>query len=264
MRLLTTLLFLIAIISCNETSVRKEKTITAIKKENKNSSSKNKKVIAYYESNKGNDLESVSTGSPSNGKIENAKLLPFYGNNFEYFSELSYLAGRAFVNNRVRDLLIESFDSLKLYFPSDTFYIMETSHQMGGKFFPHRTHQNGLSVDLMMPYLKNNTKYTALDHLGILHYQLEFNNDATWEKDKNVTPDFEKIALQLHVLNQLSKKNGLMISKVIIKTEWIKLLLTTVNAKKYNLSQLPFVYRLEEIVNKQHDDHFHVDFRVIK
>lgn len=151
-----------------------------------------------------------------------------------------------------------------MFYPKDTFYIMETSHQMGGNFFPHRTHQNGLSVDLMMPYLKNNAKYTELDHLGILHYQLEFNNDATWKKDKNVTLDFEKVALQLHLLNHLSKKNGLRISKVIIKTEWIKLLMNTVNAKKYHLSQIPFVNHLEEIVNKQHDDHFHVDFIVAK
>lgn len=232
---------------------KKEKEITQV----------NKKIHDYFEKHKGNDLPSQSIGTTGNGKLINGKLLPSYGKNFQYFSEVSYFMGRAFVHHKVRDLLIESFDSLYIYFPKDTFYIMETSHKNGGKFFPHRTHQNGLSVDLMMPYLKNSEKYSGLDRMGILHYSLQFTDNAQWEKDKSITPDFEKIAFQLYMLNKLAAKNGLQIAKIIIKTEWVPYLLATKNAKKYQLHKLPFVRSLAKIVNEQHDDHFHLDFIVV-
>jgi hypothetical protein len=64
-------------------------------------SSKTKKPKAsllcnhYYNNNKNDSLASTSTGNEANGTLSNAALVPPTGDNFCYFSDQSYLAGRA-------------------------------------------------------------------------------------------------------------------------------------------------------------------------
>jgi penicillin-insensitive murein endopeptidase len=71
---------------------------------------------------------------------------------------------------------------------------MECSNKEGGRIFPHRTHQNGLSVDFMIPLIKNGIPYYGLDNLGANHYLLDFNNNGEYLKDTSIKIDFNMVA----------------------------------------------------------------------
>jgi penicillin-insensitive murein endopeptidase len=147
--------------------------------------------------------------------------------------------------------------------PNRRFYLMELSNEKGGKIYPHRTHQNGLSVDFMMPMLKNNQPYYGLDTLGKNHYLLSFNENGKYSEDNEVKVDFDLIALHILELNKEAQKNGLKISKVIIKIEYKDDLFKTLNGKKLNTSGIYFVKGLTPLINHLHDDHYHIDFEKI-
>src|SRR5690554_8143272 len=78
---------------------------------------------------------------------------------------------------------------------------MELSSEEGEKLYPHKTHQNGLSVDFMMPKLKDGKDYYGLDTLGVNHYLLKFNDHGEYDKDPSITIDFDVMARHLLIFN---------------------------------------------------------------
>lgn len=201
-------------------------------------------VVAFYEENKGNEKASISKGSTSNGTLINGKLSPFYGENFQYFDANSYKASRAFTNKVTRDIILDSYADLYKSIPSRYFYLMELSSENGGKLYPHKTHQNGLSADFMMPKLKEGKQYYGLDTLGVKHYLLKFNDNGEYEKDTSITIDFNVIAQHLLILNDNAKKYDYKISKVIIKIEFKDELFATEYGKKLKSSGIYIVQNL--------------------
>ena len=137
------------------------------------------KIEKYINDNKDNELASLSKGSVSEGSLINGKLFPFSGPNFHYFDTLSYINSRAYLNNKVKEAVLETYNELKIEFPDRQFCIMECSNKNGGKIIPHRTHQNGLSIDFMVPLIKNQKPYYGLDTIGRKHYFLEFNKNLS-------------------------------------------------------------------------------------
>ncbi len=220
-------------------------------------------IINYYNKNKGNDLPSKSIGTTGNGSLVNGKLMPFEGANFQYFDQWSYLLGRGFVHHKVKQSVLDAYTLLDSLEPSRKFYIMECSHADGGDFFPHRTHQNGMSVDFMMPKLKRGNPYYGLDSLGTSHYFLNFNNEGQYTKDSSITIDFNTIAHHLLLLDKAARKQGLKIKKVIIKTELKDELFSTYYGKKLKTSGIYVVKSLTPFVNNSHDEHYHVDFEIM-
>jgi len=95
--------------------------------------------------------ESVSVGTPAKGALKEAVSFPSSGTGFVTYSTLGNLMGRQFVHSRVRDTLLETFAVLDRSAPDRTFVLGETGLKRGGRIRPHRTHQNGLSVDIFMP-----------------------------------------------------------------------------------------------------------------
>jgi len=217
-------------------------------------------VVEFYELNKGNEQPSVTIGSTSNGTLKNGKLLPFYGTNFQYFDKNSYLSSRGFTSNVTRDIILDSYASLYEVIPSRYFYVMELSSKEGGKLYPHKTHQNGLSADFMMPKLKEGKPYYGLDTLGVKHYLLKFNDNGEYDKDSNIKIDFNVIAQHILILNNNAKKYGYKISKVIIKIEFKDKLFATEYGKKLKSSGIYVVKSLTPLINGLHDEHYHVDF----
>jgi len=221
------------------------------------------KIEKYCNENKGDSLPSRSTGTVSDGKLENGKLVPFNGHNFTYFDTLSYLSGRAFVNDKVKKTILETYKEFEILKPEIHFCIMECSNQHGGQLYPHHTHQNGLSVDFMSPLLKDGLPYYALDMIGADHYRMDFDNDGNYIKDKFVSVDFDLIAQHILILNQKAIIYGLRISKVIIKIEFKDELLATEHGKKLAESGIYIVKNLSPLINSLHDDHYHIDFEVL-
>lgn len=217
-------------------------------------------IQKYYARNKGNLKPSKSTGSPGKGKLENAKLIPFSGKNFEYFDSGSYLMGRAYTNDKVLRTVLATYQDLDSAMPGRKFYIMEASKQFGGKLWPHRTHQNGLSIDFMMPLLKDKKPYYGFAKLGVQHYQLHFNDNGTYEDDESIKIDFNTIARHILMLNKQAKNQRMKVNKVIIKIEYKPHLFATEYGKLLKKSGIYVVQSLTPAVNQLHDEHFHIDF----
>lgn len=219
--------------------------------------------LKYYENNSNVIDDSQNIGSVSNGKLINGKLVPFYGENYAYFDSKSYLEHRAYTTDEVLSTILSSYKDMELISKDRFFYLMELSNKDGGKIWPHRTHQNGLSADFMMPMLRNSTPYCGLDTLGIDHYWLRFNNSGEYSEDKSVKVDFELIAKHILNLDKNARKNGMKISKVIIKIEYKDELFSGEAGQKLKNSGIYVVRNLSKLINDIHDDHYHVDFMKI-
>jgi len=221
-------------------------------------------VYTYYKAYKGNSLESISLGTVGKGSLINGKLIPFNGKNFQYFDTNSYLSGPAYVNNKVLKTILHSYRALDSVDIHRKFYIMECSPKNGGNLFPHKTHQNGLSVDFIMPLIKNNKPYYGLDTIGTTYYFITFNQNGRYNKDTTVSIDFNLVAQQILTLEKSANIYGLRIAKVIINTFFKEELFATTFGKELKNSGIYIVKNLDNYTNNFHDDHFHIDFEAIK
>lgn len=220
-------------------------------------------VMDFYHSNYNDSLPSISAGSVSNGSLKNAQIVPFFGDNFTYFDKDSYLGERAFTNNDISKIILNTYTDLKSFYPNRHFWLMELSNRNGGKIYPHRTHQNGLSADFMMPKLKNGEPNYELDSLGKDHYFLSFDNEGKYTENPSIQIDFNLIAHHILLLEEQARKNGYRISKVIIKVEYKDELFATEYGEKLKDSGIYVVRNLTPLINEIHDDHFHIDFEKI-
>ncbi len=218
----------------------------------------------YFENNQGNEKASTSLGTVSKGSLINGKLMPFEGDNFYYFDTASYLNHRAYVNHDLKNTLLDGYSELDSIYPGRAFVLMECSNKKGGKLFPHRTHQNGLSVDFMMPLIKKNRPFYDLDSLGSKHYLLHFDNTGRYSLDSSIRIDFKLVAQHLLVLEKSARKHGLRISKVIINTDLKDELFSSNYGQKLKSSPIYVVQKLSPLINSFHDDHYHVDFAKIE
>ncbi len=222
------------------------------------------RIKVYLSGNKENSTPSTSTGTVSGGTLVNGKLFPFQGTNYQYFDTSSYINNRAFLNDKIRTVVISSYKQLEKEIPDRKFFIMECSNKNGGKIFPHRTHQNGLSIDFMMPLIKGNKAFYGLDTIGASHYWLDFDNEGKYSGDKGISIDFDLVAMQILSLETQARNNGYKIQKVIIKTEFKNLIFATPYGKKLKQSNIYLVNSLTPLINSLHDDHFHIDFEILK
>lgn len=218
------------------------------------------RICEFYEKNKGDSLPSKSHGTEGAGTLDHAKLLPFSGTNFRYFDTMSYLAGHAFMSDKMLETLLASYKELETTAPGHIFTCMESGLQNGGHIDGHRTHQNGLSVDLMMPLMKDGQTYYKLDTIGGWHYGLEFDDHGRWKGDSTVTIDFNLLGTQILSLDKQARKFGMHVKKVILKLELKDEFYATATGKKVRAKGIYLAMNLPPEVNKQHDDHFHVDF----
>lgn len=218
-------------------------------------------VEAHYRLKSTNTGASISSGTVGGGKLGNGYILPFSGRNFHYFDTTSYLHDRCFVNGKVKETLLATYGRLETEAPGRLFGIMECSNEHGGKIAPHRTHQNGLSVDFMSPLKKNGQPFTDLDFMGAPHYLMDFDANGIYEDDPEVSIDFELMAQHLLVLIEEAKKQGLKIEKIIWKTELRDELFATPSGKKLKATGVYVTPKLTPLINALHDDHYHVDFR---
>lgn len=217
-------------------------------------------ILTFMQLHENDDTASIAIGSVGNGRLEHGKLMPYKGNNFIYFDRESYLEGRAFLHGDVRATLIKMYDSLHTAIPNRYFTLMECSHQDGGELFPHKTHQNGLSVDFMMPLRRNGKAFYELDTLGAKHYALNFDDNGNYTNDPSVSIDFNLVAFQILLMDKLAKERGMHVQKVIVKIELKDELFESEYGKILKESDIYIVQGLTPLINALHDDHFHIDF----
>jgi penicillin-insensitive murein DD-endopeptidase len=207
---------------------------------------------------------SISGGTVSSGTLKNGRIFPFKGPNFIYFDSTSYLEKHAFVHERVHRTVLATYRQFETSVPAFEFGLMECSNEHGGKIWPHRTHQNGLSVDFMSPLLKNGSPNTDFNTTGLPHYLMDFDENGIYTEDSSYAIDFDLMAKHILELDAQAKKNGLKIEKVILKIALKDNLFATGSGKKLKTSGIYFATKLSELIDSLHDDHYHVDFGIVK
>jgi penicillin-insensitive murein endopeptidase len=94
---------------------------------------------------------SICYGTRSNGRLESGEQLVKSGPNFEAYSSLGVAAGRTYVHSKVARVVSDAYSALARSKPKVKFVYGESGWKNGGRIKPHRTHQNGLAVDFMVP-----------------------------------------------------------------------------------------------------------------
>lgn len=220
-------------------------------------------VLAFPELTHRNAGESKVVGGFANGSLTNAWLLPYCGENFKYFSPLSYyVLDRAYVDSRVYAAVTGAYENLARDFPDRYWRVMECSRETGGRMWPHRTHRNGMSVDFMVPKSRKGAPGYWLDWLGIWHYGLRFNDAGQSSLRPSTVLDFTAMGHHLLALDEAARASGLYLKKVILKIELKDDFFATEPGKQLRARGVYFARALSPRVNALHDDHYHVDFAV--
>lgn len=204
------------------------------------------------------DAPSRSVGRVGAGRLEHGHVLPPWGAGYRSYSFLGAALGRQYLHGRVRDILVASFAESARRHPERVYVVGETAVRHGGRFHGHRTHQNGLSVDLFMPVRDRHERPVTLSTwpwqgLGYWH---EF--DAAGGSSA-YRIDFAALAELLQVIGAQAAAHGASIERVIVAPEYVPHILAT-----------PAGQRLGELAARltrkpvwvRHDEHIHIDFTV--
>ncbi|MCG8698510.1 MAG: hypothetical protein MI922_10690 [Bacteroidales bacterium] len=208
---------------------------------------------------------STSSGTPGSGSLRNAYQVDYKTNNAKHFSPMSYyLFGNGYVNSRLYHTIVESYQECEKTCPNIDFRLMECSDKRGGNLMLHRTHNNGLSVDFMVPKIKNGKQSKFYDKLGLWHYLLQFDSSGRLKLNKKVKIDFETIGRHIIALDNAARKNGLKVSKVILMINLKDDFYKTQSGKEIKRRGIYFARKLSPVVDMMHDDHYHVDFKIVE
>ena len=218
-------------------------------------------VISLPEVFQINEGKSKSQGRVGKGTLKNAWLIPYTGENFKYFSFISYyFMKNGYLNSKVLKTVLDAYKICEKTTPKTYFRVMECANKKGGKMLIHKTHQTGMSVDFMVPKIRNGRQTKWLDWLGMFHYLLEFDNSGRSKLDAKTHIDFETMGKHILALDKAARKNGLRIKMVILKIELKDDFYKTESGKKVKSKGIYFARNLTHWVNKVHDDHYHIDF----
>ncbi|WP_455209579.1 penicillin-insensitive murein endopeptidase [Kaarinaea lacus] len=200
---------------------------------------------------------SICFGSPSNGRLEGGVSLPKSGANFQSYSTLGHLLRRTYVHREVKDIIIATYRELEQQAPGKQFVYGETGWPSGGSFKPHKTHQNGLAVDFMVPVVDKTGTSIALptNVTNKYGYDIEF-DDKGQRSDYDI--DYEAMATHLMLLHQQSVKNGYNIKLVVFDPQLQSYLFKS-SSGNYLKTKLKFTSKRAWV---RHDDHYHVIFDV--
>jgi penicillin-insensitive murein DD-endopeptidase len=201
--------------------------------------------------------QSQCYGTTSNGRIENSVALPKSGANFQTYSAAGVTLGRTYVHTRVQKILLDAYRALETTAPNRMFVYGETGWQSGGRFRPHRTHQNGLSVDFFVPVIDAAGKSVPLPTpvSKKFGYDIEFDTNGKYDQ---YTIDFEAMAEHLVQLHIAAKREGAPISLLIFDPPLMPKLLATKRGE-YLKQHMPFMKGKAWV---RHDEHYHVDFAI--
>ncbi len=181
--------------------------------------------------------------------------LPLQGDNFSAYSPVAVSAGRTYLHATAATIVVDAYRRLLASVPSNRYVYGETGLESGGRFVPHRTHQNGLSIDFFVPVRNAAGASVALPTQGQSRfgYDIEFDGDA---KYKQFRIDFAALAEHLYQLDAAARAHNARIDKVILETQYLPMLFATARGP-WLKKNLPFMMGKPWV---RHDEHYHVDF----
>lgn len=201
--------------------------------------------------------QSTCYGTTKNGRLENGVEIPNKGKNFIAYSYLASVLGRTYVHSTVNDVVLDAYQSLEKEQPGKVYKYAETGYQQGGSFKPHKTHQNGLSIDFMVPVINRQGESVQLptNMLNKYGYDIEFDENTSYREYKI---DFESMGAHIVALHQAASRHNIKIWRVIFDPKLQPYLLKT----KYG----EYIRNNIQLSNKRswvrHDEHYHVDFQI--
>lgn len=196
-------------------------------------------------------------GTPSNGRLEGGVQLPKSGSNFEPYSSTGVTVGRTYVHSKVAEVVSDAYSFLARSSPEVKYVYGESGWRSGGRIKPHRTHQNGLAVDFMVPVRDASGRSVALP-TGVSNkfgYNIEFDSKGRFGE---LTIDFEAVAEHLHALHSAAKARGIGVERVIFDPAFLPQLYKTKRGK-FIEDNINFMKAQAWV---RHDEHYHVDFAV--
>jgi len=202
-----------------------------------------------------NDRESVCYGTANGGRLENAKRLPFSGENFQAYWLPGWLLGRTNMHGKVRDVTNAAYRRLATSRPDLVFVYGEASWPWGGRFWPHRTHRDGLSVDFVVPVRDGRGQPVSFPRSMWTggFYAVDMDNEGRFAGG---WIDFEAMAAHLTALQRAAAASGIGIRRVIFDPDLQKKLHATPAAPAL-AEQITFSRNRSWF---RHDAHYHVDF----
>jgi penicillin-insensitive murein endopeptidase len=192
----------------------------------------------------------------SSGSLVNGKRFPTSGPNFRTHSRITSVLGRNSVHSTVRDICLDAYAALEATTISQSFVYGEAGWPSGGPFSPHKTHQNGLAVDFMVPVLdvdSNSPRRLPTHPFNLAGYALDFDQSGG---RGSMRLDFDAIAAHVLALNDAAKLQGATIKLVIFAPDLQDELFAAgqghelKRAVKFNSNQAWV----------RHDEHYHVVF----
>lgn len=200
---------------------------------------------------------SVCYGTTANGSLEKGCKLPYEGDNFRAYSRAGSLLGRTYVHCRVAGVVTDAYGRLKQQMDDKRFVYGETGWASGGSFRPHKTHQNGLSVDFMVPVVDAAGQSVPLPTSAFNRYGYDIDFDGAGSFG-GLRIDFEAMAAHILALSRSAEEAGIGIWRVILDPKLQPLLHGTA-AWPALQGRVEFSKRRSWV---RHDDHYHVDFAV--
>jgi penicillin-insensitive murein endopeptidase len=200
---------------------------------------------------------SVCYGRVAQGRVEDSVRLPASGPNFSVYSRVAAAAGRTHVHSDVAAIMVAAYAATARVLPDATFVYGETGWPSGGRLRPHRTHQNGLSVDFFVPVRDAAGRSVPLPTPATQRfgYDLDFNADARLD---GLHIDFAALAEHLHQLDVAAKARGRGLALVIFDTAYLPRLFATPRGA-YLRAHVRFMKGQPWV---RHDEHYHVDFAI--
>jgi penicillin-insensitive murein endopeptidase len=196
-------------------------------------------------------------GTVAQGRLAGGVQLPASGPNFTAYSLIAATMGRTYLHATAAVIVTDAYASLHASHPELAFVYGETGLRKGGKFPPHRTHQNGLSVDFFVPVRDARGRSVPLptSPLTRFGYDIEFDGAGVHGQYRI---DFDAIALHLLALDKAARRRGARIGKVIFDRQYLAQLFATSNGAR--LRTLPFMHGKPWV---RHDEHYHVDIGLL-
>lgn len=201
--------------------------------------------------------QSVCFGTTNKGRLEGGVQLPSTGPNFVSYGSIPELLGRTYVHSKVRDVILAAYKRLEEEAPGKVFKYAETGAEFGGEFPPHKTHQNGLSVDLMVPVtdLSGKSVHLPTHALNRYGYDIEFDQNGRFDEYQI---DFDALGEKIIALHKSAVSHGIEIWRVLLEPK--------LQLHLYRTRHGDYIRDNILIPNKRswvkHDDHIHVDFKV--
>lgn len=195
-------------------------------------------------------------------KAEEYFSLPLSGSNFSAGSSVAYAAGRYYLKGKTTACVLAAYADLERDFPQYSYLYGEMGWNGGGRFRPHRTHQEGLNADFMTPMYRqgeNGERMPAqlpCSATNLWGYNIRLDEAGRYE---DLTFDTAAAIAHLEALSRNAPRYGLRVQRVIFDPPMLRLL-----QKDPSYSRIKGLNFLETKAWFPHDGHYHVDFAPAK